>query len=64
MKYTVNNYQVIYESGARDKVKLDAPIQTDDIEEVRTNLRMKHSGLGLKVIGLNLDYVYHNSYER
>ena len=64
MKYTINNYQVIYESGARDKIKLDAPIQTDDIEAVRMNLKIKHSALGLRCIGCNLDYVEHNIEER
>ena len=64
MKYTINNYQVIYESGARDKIKLDAPIQTDDIEAVRTKLRMKYTGHGLRCIGLNLDCVEHDIEEK
>ena len=60
MKYTISNYQVIYESGARDKIKLDVPIQTEDIEAERAKLKIKHSGYGKRYVGCNLDYVEHN----
>lgn len=60
MKYTINNYQVIYESGARDKIKLDVPIYTDDIETERAKLKMKHTSHGRRCVGCNLDYVEHN----
>lgn len=60
MKYTINNYQVVYESGARDKIKLDVPIQTEDIEAERLKLKIKHSGHGKRCVGCNLDYVEHN----
>lgn len=56
MKYVINGYQTIYDNGNRDKIKLTMPISTDDIESVRTKLKNKHSGIGKKCIGLNLDY--------
>ena len=60
MKYTIKSYQVLYDSGARDKVTLEAPLHTDDVEALRTKLWMKHTGHGIKCIGLNLDYLEHN----
>lgn len=56
MKYRINNYQVIYSTGCRDKVKLEAPIYTEDIEAEREKLKMKHTGAGIKAIGVNLEY--------
>lgn len=55
MKYRINNYQVIYLTGCRDKIKLGCPIYTEDIEAVRTKLCNLHSGLGKKVVGVNLE---------
>jgi hypothetical protein len=56
MKYVINGYQTIYENGSRDKIKLTTPIYSDDIEAVRTKLKKKHSGIGKKCLGVNLDY--------
>ena len=56
MKCIVNGYQVLYDSGSRDKVKLAYPIYTTDIESLRMKLKNKHSGLGKKCVGLNLEY--------
>lgn len=56
MKYKIVGYQVIYSEGSRDKVKLLTPILTEDIEAVRTNIRMKHNILGMKCVGVNLEY--------
>lgn len=64
MKYTIKAYQVIYDTGHRDKVNLDVPIVTDDVETERTKLIMEHSGIGKKCIGLNLDTVKHNINDR
>lgn len=60
MKYTIKTYQVIYDTGNRDKISLDVPIVTDDVENERTKLMMEHSGIGKRCIGLNLDLVKHN----
>lgn len=57
MKYKINKYQTIYSCGSRDTIKLDCPIYTNNIETVRAKLKMKHSVLGMKCIGVNLDYV-------
>jgi hypothetical protein len=32
------------------------PIYTDDYESVRVKLRNKHSGIGKRAVGINLDY--------
>lgn len=56
MKYRINKYQVIYDNGTRDTVKLALPIYTDDYEAERMKLKLKHCGMGKKAIGLNLDY--------
>ena len=56
MKYKINKYQVVYESGARDTIKPVLPICTNDYEAARTRLIENHTGLGKKVIGVNLDY--------
>lgn len=56
MKYRITKYQVIYENGARDTIKLKAPIYTDDYEAERAKLKSRHSGHGKKAIGVNLDY--------
>ena len=64
MKYTIKSYQVLYDNGARDKVTLDTPLHTDNIEAVRIKLKMKHTGHGITCIGLNLDYVEHNINDR
>jgi hypothetical protein len=56
MRYRINKYQVVYESGARDTVKPASPIYTNDYEAVRTRLIEKHTGHGKKVVGVNLDY--------
>lgn len=60
MKYVINGYQTLYDNGSRDKVKLTTPICTNDIEAVRTKLRNKHSGIGKKCIGLNMEYTVIN----
>lgn len=56
MKYRINKYQVIYESGSRDTIKLALPIYTNDYEAVRIRLMNKHTGHGKKAVGVNLDY--------
>ena len=56
MKYRINKYQVVYDDNSRDTVKLCNPIYTDDYESVRAKLRSKHSGLGKRAVGINLDY--------
>lgn len=56
MKYIIRKYYVIYQNGNRDKVNLETPIHTDDVEATRTKLKMKHTGLGKKCVGLNMDY--------
>lgn len=61
MKYRIAKYQVIYDNGSRDSIKLDKPIHTDDYESVRIKLRNKHSGHGKHVVGVNLDYEEFNS---
>lgn len=55
-KYTIRKYQVIYQDGNRDKVNLETPIHTDDLEAARAKLKIKHTGLGKRCVGLNLDY--------
>lgn len=52
MKYRITKYQVIYDNGTRDTIKLCTPIYTDDYETERA----KHSGHGKRAIGLNLDF--------
>lgn len=61
MKYQINKYQAVYASGNRDSIRLESPIYTNDLEAIRTRLRQKHSGMGLKCIGINLDYVELNN---
>lgn len=61
MKYQINKYQAIYASGSRDSIRLESPIYTNDLEAIRTRLKLKHSGMGLKCIGINLDYVELNN---
>lgn len=56
MRYKVNKYQVVYESGARDTIKPCEPIYTNDYEAVREKLKMKHTGHGKAVKGVNLEY--------
>lgn len=56
MKYRIIKYQVVYENGNRDTIKLKAPIYTNDYEAERARLKGRHSGFGKKVIGVNLDY--------
>lgn len=56
MRYRINNYQLIYAGGCRDKVRPSKPIYTDDIEAERTKIKQKHSGLGVKLAGVNLEY--------
>lgn len=56
MKYRISKYQVLYESGTRDTIKPCVPIVTDDYEAERIKLFGKHSGLGKKVRGVNLEY--------
>ena len=50
MKYRINKYQVVYDD------KLAVPIYTDDYESVRIKLKSKHSGLGKRAVGINLDF--------
>lgn len=61
MKYKIIKYQAVYADACRDSIKLDVPIYTDDIESVRTKLKMKHSGIGKKCIGVDLDYEEFNN---
>lgn len=56
MKYRINKYQAVYADGCRDSIKLGKPIYTDDIESERARLKMKHTSIGLKCVGINLDY--------
>lgn len=56
MKYRISKYQVVYDNGTRDSVKLSAPIYTNDYEAERTKLRNKHSVMGKRALGVNLDY--------
>ena len=62
-KYTIKKYQVIFQNGNRDKVNLEIPIHTNDIEAARAKLMAKHTGLGLKCVGLNMDYDEYNKNE-
>ena len=55
-KYKISKYQVVYDNNARDSIKLNVPICTDDYEAERTKLKNKHQGHGKKVLGVNLDY--------
>lgn len=64
MKYQINKYQAVYSCGARDSVKPDSPIYTNDIEATRAKLKAKHCGVGLKCIGINLDYVELNDKDK
>lgn len=61
MKYQINKYQAVYSNGSRDSIRLESPIYTNDLEAIRTRLKLKHSGMGLKCIGINLDYVELNN---
>ena len=56
MKYIFRKYQVIYSSGCRDKVNLGVPIETDNLEKLRAELKIKHTHHGMKCVGVNLDY--------
>lgn len=56
MKYRINKYQVVYDDNSRDTIKLAVPIYTDDYESVRIKLKSKHSGLGKRAVGINLDF--------
>lgn len=55
MKYRINSYQVIYRSGARDKVKLSNPIFTRNLHNERVKLIKKLTAPGCEVAGLNLE---------
>lgn len=50
MKYQITSYQLIHSSGARDTVKLMAPVIVTDIEEYRKKLREEHN---YAVVNLN-----------
>lgn len=54
-KYTIRKYQVIYQNGNRDKVNLEVPIHTDNLENVRAKLKMKHTSVGIRCVGLNME---------
>lgn len=56
MKHVIKKYQVVYSSGNRDKVNLEVPIVTNDLEATRTKIRMKHTGRGITCVGVNFDY--------
>lgn len=56
MKYRINKYQVVYDDNSRDTIKPFEPIITNDYESVRVKLRNKHSGMGKRAVGINLDY--------
>lgn len=56
MKYLIKKYQVIYSTGARDKVTLDMPVLTNDIHSFRAKLMMRLSSPGVEVKGMNLEY--------
>ena len=55
MKYKVESYQVVYRSGARDKITLLEPIITYDLWSVRTKLVQKHTAPGVAVAGINFN---------
>ena len=56
MKYRINKYQVVYDDNSRDTIKQFEPIVTNDYESVRVKLKSKHTGIGKRAVGINLDY--------
>lgn len=55
-KYIIRRIQIIYANGCRDRSTLSNPIHTDNKEAVRAKLKMKYTTVGMKCIGVNLDY--------
>lgn len=55
MKYKVKIIQVVYRTGARDKITLAKPIFTDDLWALRAKLQQKYAAPGVGVSGVNFD---------
>lgn len=55
-RYIIRKVQILYADGSRDRSTLSNPIHTNDKEAVRAKLRMRYTTIGMKCIGVNLDY--------
>lgn len=62
-RYIIRKIQIIYADGSRDRSTLSNPIHTDDKEAVRAKLKIRHTSVGMKCVGVNLDYDELNDYE-
>lgn len=52
--YMITQFQVVYKDGSRDIVKLNAPLDVEDINEFRARKREEYNCLGINLTYMEL----------